>query len=158
MQHQSSFQVSISDFPFISMAFDLTNMMSRLFKNKFVDSNSYCQFYRIENIYQVKDIYSDNIFSSINKNYLPNLRDEILTITSYSPRDFEKKPSTCIHMWYTRLWSRFTLSKWPNETNAGIIRFKNTINIKCIFVQFWKASWAWCIYGTRPKCCNDYIS
>ena len=45
---------------------------------------------------QLKDIFSDNIISSIAKNYIPNLRDEILKVTSYSPRDFENKPSTCI--------------------------------------------------------------
>lgn len=45
---------------------------------------------------QVKDNFSDTIISSIDKDYIPNLREEILKITSYSPKDFEKKPSTCI--------------------------------------------------------------
>ena len=120
MQHQSSFQVSISDFPFISMAFDLTNIMRRLFKIKICRFKQLLLVYRIENIYQVKDIYSDNIFSSINKNYIPNLRDEILKITSYSPRDFEKKPSTCICG--TLVCGAVLLLKWPNDTKPRIIR------------------------------------
>ncbi|HSF00626.1 MAG TPA: NAD(P)/FAD-dependent oxidoreductase [Nitrososphaeraceae archaeon] len=45
---------------------------------------------------QVRDIYSDYIISSINKNYIPNLCSEILKVKSYSPRDFENKPSTSI--------------------------------------------------------------
>ena len=45
---------------------------------------------------QVKDYFSDTIISSIDKDYIPNLREEILKITSYSPKDFENKPSTCI--------------------------------------------------------------
>lgn len=45
---------------------------------------------------QVKDNFSDTIISSIDKDYIPNLREEILKITSYSPKDFENKPSTCI--------------------------------------------------------------
>ncbi len=45
---------------------------------------------------QVRDIYGDNIISSINKNYIPNLCSEILKVKSYSPRDFENKPSTSI--------------------------------------------------------------
>jgi beta-carotene ketolase (CrtO type) len=45
---------------------------------------------------QVRDMYSDNIISSINKNYIPNLCSEILKVKSYSPRDFENKPSTSI--------------------------------------------------------------
>ena len=45
---------------------------------------------------KIKDKYSEIILSSINQNYIPNLSNEKIKSVSYSPRDFENKPSTCI--------------------------------------------------------------
>ncbi len=45
---------------------------------------------------EIKDKYSEIILSSINHNYIPNLSNEKINSISYSPRDFENKPSTCI--------------------------------------------------------------
>lgn len=44
----------------------------------------------------IKDHYSDQIIESITNEYIPNLKDSIAMKVSYSPVDYETKPSTCV--------------------------------------------------------------
>ena len=45
---------------------------------------------------QIKDRYSDEIIDMITRDYIPNLRNVILKIVSYSPIDYESKPTTSV--------------------------------------------------------------
>ena len=44
----------------------------------------------------IKDRYSDQIVESITNEYIPNLKDSIAKKVSYSPVDYEARPSTCV--------------------------------------------------------------
>lgn len=44
----------------------------------------------------IKDRYSDQIVESITNEYIPNLKNSIAKKVSYSPVDYETRPSTCV--------------------------------------------------------------
>ena len=63
---------------------------------------------------QIKDRYSDDIIDMITREYIPNLSDIILKKVSYSPIDYESKPTTSVKgtlscgvpLPYQSLWMR----------------------------------------------------
>ena len=44
----------------------------------------------------IKEHYSDQIVDSITNDYIPNLKNLILKKVSYSPVDYQTRPSTCV--------------------------------------------------------------
>jgi beta-carotene ketolase (CrtO type) len=51
---------------------------------------------RLSDWMQIKDKYSDEIIDMITNDYIPNLRNVILKRVSYSPIDYESKPTTSV--------------------------------------------------------------
>jgi beta-carotene ketolase (CrtO type) len=51
---------------------------------------------RLSDWMQIKDKYSDEIIDMITHDYIPNLRNVILKRVSYSPIDYESKPTTSV--------------------------------------------------------------
>jgi phytoene dehydrogenase-like protein len=51
---------------------------------------------RLSDWMQIKDKYSDEIIDMISHDYIPNLRNIILKRVSYSPIDYESKPTTSV--------------------------------------------------------------
>lgn len=44
----------------------------------------------------IKEQYSDQIIDTITEDYIPNLKEIVLKKVTYSPVDYEKRPTTCI--------------------------------------------------------------
>jgi beta-carotene ketolase (CrtO type) len=46
--------------------------------------------------FDIKEQYSDQIIDTITEDYIPNLKEIVLKKVTYSPVDYEKRPTTCI--------------------------------------------------------------
>lgn len=71
----------------LSVPYDIKNYGININTNK-MDTNTDWS--------DIKEQYSDQIIDTITEDYIPNLKEIVLKKVTYSPVDYEKRPTTCI--------------------------------------------------------------